>query len=298
MQTRRFIVRHAVALFLCLFTAHYIAIPAGANERGRFPSLDGQMDINAYLFKPEGSGPFPAIVLLHGCGGALRNGMLSSFYSRWARDFTAQGFVSLVVDSAGSRGLDVKKRLRMYRERPFDAYAALAYLQSLDVVIDGRIGLVGWSQGGGVVLLSIVSLSIARPSPPPVHDFAAAAAFYPALCNDRIQSRPFTEVEPQSWSTEIPLLVLQGAADNWTRPEPCLSFIEGAEQRGNPVSIILYDGAYHGFDAENVKIRSLPQFTTAQGVVPIVGTNAQARDAARVHLSEFLIRHLGPENQE
>ena len=94
------------------------------------------------------------------------------------------------------------------------------------------------------------------------------------------------------------LLVLQGASDNWTRPEPCAAFIEGAQQRGNPVSIILYEVAYHGFDAENAKIRPLPQFTTSQGIVPIVGTNPEARDAARGHLSDFLKKHLESENQE
>lgn len=64
------------------------------------------------------------------------------------------------------------------------------------------------------MLLSIVEPSIGRPVPPPRHNFRAAIAFYPAVCNDSMQSRPFTAVAPGGWTTRIPLLVLQGAADN------------------------------------------------------------------------------------
>jgi poly(3-hydroxybutyrate) depolymerase len=40
-----------------------------------FPSLDGSLTggaptgLRGLLVKPEGSGPFPAVVALHGCGG-------------------------------------------------------------------------------------------------------------------------------------------------------------------------------------------------------------------------------------
>jgi len=275
--------------------------PAFAYEAVQFLSIDGATDLTAYLSRPEGDGPYPAVILLHGCGGLGFSGSVSSIYSSWTRELNAVGLAVLMVDSAGSRGLGAtcgkgKKRIRMYRERPKDAYGALAYLQTRDFILPDKIGVVGWSQGGGIVLLSIVHDSIGRPKPPPEHDFAVAAAFYPALCNDRIQSRPFTKVEPGSWSTKVPLLVLFGAADNWTRLEPCLEFIDAARTRGSPVSIIAYPGAYHGFDAPSRKMTKLPKYKTVSGVIPIVGTHEESRKDALQRLPAFLAKYLLPQN--
>ena len=303
MRIRRSIAEYFFCLIggLLLFLA--TAVPAHAYERVYFPSLDGNTQLTAYLATPEGEGPFPAVVLLHGCGGMHYAGSVSPLYASWAKLLNDHGFVTLTVDSAGPRNFratcgDREKRVRMYRERPFDAYGALEFLQSKNFIRPDKIGLVGWSQGGGIVLLTIVSESIARPDPAPLHDFAVAAAFYPALCNDRLQSTPFTKVAPQSWSTKIPLLVLHGAADNWARPEPCELFISEVKARGNPVSIILYPDAHHGFDAPGSKIRELPQYTTARGVIPIVGPNPEARAAARERLPEFLKAYLLPRKTE
>lgn len=270
-----------------------------AFEKVQFESLDRETMLTAHLLRPDGAGPHPAVVMLHGCGGMGYSGTVKSIYSSWARLLTENGIAALVVDSAGPRGLGATcgprgERRKMYRLRPFDAYGALAFLQARSDIKPDRIGLIGWSQGGGVVLLSIVEPSIGRPDPAPPHDFAAAAAFYPALCNDRVQSRPFTKVAPNSWSTRIPLLVLQGAADNWTRPEPCAVFIEAVRDRGNPVSIILYDGAYHAFDAPALKRTELVRYTTITGIVPIVQTDRAARKQAQKDLIRFLNSYLTP----
>jgi hypothetical protein len=50
--------------------------------------------IGGYLSKPEGDGPFPAIVYLHGCGG-----LSASTRSRVGHLLTGWGYVSLAVDS-------------------------------------------------------------------------------------------------------------------------------------------------------------------------------------------------------
>ncbi len=303
MRTRKSLASHFSLLLCGIFLVLAAARSVHAYDLVYFPSLDGKTRLTAYLVKPNGTGPFPAVVLMHGCGGMHYSGSVSPLYASWAKELNDYGFVTLTVDSAGPRNFGAtcgnrEKRRRMYRERPFDAYGALEYLQSQDFVIPDKIGLVGWSQGGGIVLLTVVSESVARPNPVPRHDFAVAAAFYPALCNDRLQSKPFTEVAPQSWSTNIPLLVLHGKADNWTRPEPCAQFIGEAKARGNPVSIKLYPDAYHGFDAPGSRTRKLPQYTTALGVIPIVGPNPVARADARKRLPEFLRLYLLPEKAD
>src|SRR5712691_7917120 len=62
--------------------------------------------LKAMLFRPDGAGPFPAVIGLHGCEGLLgRNGTVDTRYSDWAEHLTKAGFVVIYPDSYGSRGL-------------------------------------------------------------------------------------------------------------------------------------------------------------------------------------------------
>jgi dienelactone hydrolase len=51
------------------------------------------------ILRPEGEGPFPAVVLLHGCSGVQESN------HSWAELFRNQGYVAVIVDSLGPRGL-------------------------------------------------------------------------------------------------------------------------------------------------------------------------------------------------
>jgi dienelactone hydrolase len=268
-----------------------------ALETVHFASLDGTTDLTAYLGRHEGDAPRPAVVLMHGCSGLLnRQGRIIPLYRAWMRALFAQGFDVLAVDSAASRGFGQTctagpDRIRMWRDRPKDAYAALAWLQAQPHVTADRIALMGWSQGGGVVLLSINNKSIGRPAGL-AQDFKTAVAFYPGACSDKLQSKPFTEVEPQSWTTSLPLLVLFGAADNWTPLPPCQAFIDGAKARGNPVELKVYPNAGHAFDAPDLPRTELPAYRSGNGPVPVIATDPEARADAFPRVLEFLHRHL------
>src|SRR4051794_6354215 len=150
-----------------------------ALETVHFTSLDGVTDLTAYFGRHDGDAPRPAVVLMHGCSGLLNpQGRIIPLYRAWMRALFAKGFDVLTIDSAASRGIGQTctggpNRIRMWRDRPKDAYAALAWLQAQPKVAADRIGLVGWSQGGGVVLLSINDKSIGRPAGL-AHDFKTA----------------------------------------------------------------------------------------------------------------------------
>jgi dienelactone hydrolase len=264
-----------------------------ALETVHFVSLDGKTDLTAYLGRHPGDAPRPAVVLMHGCSG-LRNaeGRIFGNDRAWMRALFAKGYDVLTVDSAGSRGFGQTctaspDRVTMYRDRPKDAYAALQYLQAQPFVRPDRIGLMGWSQGGRTVLLSINDKSIGRPAGLS-HDFVAAVAFYPGACSERQQSKPFTQVEPQHWTTAIPLLVLFGEADTWTLFPPCEAFISAAKARGNPVELKSYPSAVHGFDAPNQPVRERPEYRTQDGRIPLTGTDKDARADAFPRVLEFL----------
>src|SRR3954468_18275070 len=67
-------------------------------DRGRSPKP--LVVIDAWLSKPAGDGPFPALVYLHGCGGLSK-----SRRDDVAGLMTGWGYVTLAVDSFASRGL-------------------------------------------------------------------------------------------------------------------------------------------------------------------------------------------------
>lgn len=60
------------------------------------------------LLKPEGDGPFPAVMLGHQCGGLVFNkaNPRAANWSmlQWAKDFQQAGYVALLVDFMGPRG--------------------------------------------------------------------------------------------------------------------------------------------------------------------------------------------------
>jgi dienelactone hydrolase len=278
----------AVLSALCL-----LSTMAAAQEVVHFPSLDaGVTMLDGYLYRPPGGGPHPAIVGLHGCSGMFvrASGQMTGLYRAWGAELASHGYVVLLVDSFGPRhhgemcsiaGFD----LWLYRDRPKDAYGALTYLQAQDFVRADRVGVIGWSQGGGVTLLSIGEPSVGRPRDLTRPDFRAAVAFYPGSCR--------TERLPAGWTTAIPLLVLIGEADVWTPAAPCQEAMGAVAARGAPITMQTYPGAYHGFDAPNVTQRELPDYRTRAGVVPIVGTDPAARADALRRVPEFFARYLG-----
>jgi dienelactone hydrolase len=286
-------VRLGLAAILLALSGAAAAQPT--TERVTFPAPDGKTTLVASLMRPVGDAPRAALVLLHGCSGLQERGRIFALYRNWAQLFVANNYVVLVVDSAGARSFGETCTARperevMFAERPRDAYAALAYLQGQPFVRADRVGVVGWSQGGATILLAIRTGSSARP-PDLRADFRAAVALYPGLCDERLQVN-LIGAPARSWTTAIPLLVLQGEADNWTPAARCEAFMAGARARGAPVEFRLYPDAHHTFDAPNQPVRPLPQYRTARGVVPLAGTEDAARADALVRVPEFLARHL------
>jgi poly(3-hydroxybutyrate) depolymerase len=109
------------------------------------------VQLKALVHRPEGTGPFPAIVLLHGCGGMFTTAReITSSYRYWSELLSERGFVTVLPYSFGPRGhfsiCDQQKRTILEsRERMEDAYAALGWLNGQPFVARGRVGLLGWS---------------------------------------------------------------------------------------------------------------------------------------------------------
>jgi dienelactone hydrolase len=287
--------------WLIVIVLSVVADWAVAQETVHFNSLDGSTNLTALLYRPSGTpdadAPHPALVLLHGCSGLINKlGHITPVYRAWTRTLLAKNYVVLVVDSANSRGFGQTcspgpDRNTMWRDRPKDAYAALQYLQAQPFVQADHVGVMGWSQGGGVILLGISDKSTSRPAGL-AQDFRVAVAFYPAACDDISQSKPFTAVEPGGWATTVPLLVLMGEADTWFPFKPCQAFIDAAKARGSPVEIKGYPSAVHAFDAPDLERRELPAYRSGDGPVPVIATDDEARADAVLRVLRFLKARL------
>ena len=284
---------------LALIALFAVCTAAGgvvAQEKVQFASLDGKdgaapTQLDGYLFKPNKPGSYPAVVFLHGCGGLI-SGASHKIMSRevdWAAKLNAAGVAVLMVDSFAPRGSgEMCSRAGfkewLYLRRPADAYGALAYLQTLPRVSRDRIGIIGWSNGGGAVLFAVGKRNSGRPPNFAGPDFRAAVAFYPGSCSEQRMG--------MDWTPSIPLLILIGENDLWTPAGPCKELADGAARRGAPVEFHAYPGAYHDFDWPNLKRRELTAYTTRAGVVPIVGEDPTARADAVERVKGFLARHL------
>jgi dienelactone hydrolase len=205
-----------------------------ARERGETPVAASET-IEGYLSKPDGNGPFPAIVYLHGC-----SGLSAKTRRRVAELMTGWGYVALAADSFASRGIAHACDQAMPR-RQGDAQGALRYLASLGFIDRDRIALVGASQGAGIALQIASARSPDPTAIPQQPTFKAVVAYYP----------PCSVVAEQ---LTIPALILIGEADDWTPASDCERWMQRRAGKGAPVKLVVYPRAYHAFDNPSAMI--------------------------------------------
>ena len=250
--------------------------------------------IPATVSRPDGPGPFPAVVIVHDCSGL---GLYSSGApGRWAAELVQRGYVVILPDSFTSRGypngvcmIPVAQRTDVnFRRRARDAYAALAYVRMLPYVDARRVGIMGGSHGGSTTLESM--RTPANESEPLAREkragFAAAVALYPGCAAPKPGSDSYRPVAP--------LLILTGERDDWTPAEPCRKLAQAAQTAGYPVAIKVYPGAHHAFDSPNpvryVSTRVNLNSSTGRGAT--TGGDPQAWADSIREVAAFFGRHL------
>ena len=223
---------------------------------------------------PEGSGPSPAVVLLHGCGGGWRG-----LDERWGKLLAELGLCH-----ADRRPLRNARHHEHLHERAagstmHDAYRALDFLVGQSSVDPSRVAMAGFSQGAMLALLSVERGQIERSAQA---KFRAAIGFYPPCLGLK-------------GNMTVPTLILIGELDDWAPAKECRNLAEGRDDwgisrekgQGIPIEIIVYPGAHHDFD--------VPNFATP---VKVLGHhlefNEEARDQAAVDaVRKFLNATIG-----
>src|SRR6266436_2672059 len=90
------------------------AAPAPSPSQVDIPLGGGTL--HAQLYKPEGDGPFPVVIALHGCGGlAGHSEPVQARYREWAEQLLKAGNAVLLPDSYASRELGPQCRVKEHR---------------------------------------------------------------------------------------------------------------------------------------------------------------------------------------
>lgn len=123
-------------------------------KRGKFTRHRAKIEPHLQTRYPPGEGPFPVVLLFHGCGGVRQ------IMDDYARAATKAGVAAVIVDSHTPRGIEYEAALAQVctgrilwgRERAADVHAALAVVRDDPRLDANRIVLAGWSHGGWTLL--------------------------------------------------------------------------------------------------------------------------------------------------
>lgn len=252
-----------------------------AKKQGIELKAEPGIPLTGRLSKPAGDGPFPAVVLLHGCRGML------PFQDAWAAKLTEWGYVALQVDSFAPRDIteictDFQQAYYhgVLGDRVMDAFGALSYLDSLSFVDKDRVAVMGW--GASATLGAVVRLGSHAYFD---QKFRAGVALYPRC--KQISSGDFY----------APVLVLAGGKDDWALVRDCERMAQAGAALLVPITLKVYPDAYHSFDDFD-----LPEFwyyeeahnyqkNPARGAN--LGYSRAAHEDSIKQVREFLAKHLG-----
>jgi dienelactone hydrolase len=209
---------------------------------------DQGITLTGWLFKPSGSGPFSAVVMMHGCAGTYSYGNpskgLSKHFREWGDRLVSAGYVGLMVDSFTPRGVSQnqcgKNQVSEVTDRPKDAYAALKYLASRSDMSAGKIGLLGWSNGGSSVMSTMDATNFNA-----TNNFKVAISFYPGCGLDNA----FSGLSKSTWKPYAPLAILHGSADTVVNVGHCTTRVSKAQAQGaTSLTLTIFPNAHHSFD--------------------------------------------------
>lgn len=214
--------------FILLIVAMSVTSASAATTQVSFSAATATgrpITLTAELSRPAGAGPFPAVVLMHGCSGPRPWGRM------WSERLVRWGYVVLRPDSFGRRAIrNCAGGNATIDVRATDARRARAYLEALRFVDRRRIAVMGMGHGATAALIAVGGASRS-----PRQEFGAAIALYPRC----YQARERVLVAPT--------LVLIGDEDHLSPAASCtdLGTRGGAY---HALDVVVYPGATHAFD--------------------------------------------------
>jgi carboxymethylenebutenolidase len=216
---------------LCLGLALFLAASAFAADGKTVSYKSGDETVQGLVYTPSGSGPFPAIIVIHEYWG------LNDWVKGQASKLSDQGYVALAIDlyrgkvaATSDEAHEISRGVPEDRARR-DLKAAFDYLASQPNVKKDRIGAIGWCMGGGY------SLDVALDEP----TLAADVINYGHLATDNDALKKIN----------APILGLFGGLDKGITPDDVHKFEASLKQMGRTIDVKIYDDAGHAFENPN-----------------------------------------------
>ena len=218
-------------------TLHYTStdLPGGGSWVYNLTPSVFPVTLSGKLWLPEGAGPFPVVIWVHGTT------LNSNDYARWRRDLR-NGLINKGIgiyfnDSYTGRGLPRKstaKKLNAY-SRYMDGIRALGALAKHPKIDPKRIGISGSSFGANVAMRLQWETYMAQMQPDGIR-YAAHVSIYP----------PCSAIIKDFQSTGAPLLILTGEKD-YNDANRCRDRVAERRKVGAQIDLIIYPGAHHCF---------------------------------------------------
>jgi dipeptidyl aminopeptidase/acylaminoacyl peptidase len=241
----------------------------------RYKSFDG-VEIPSILYKPKNASAqnkVPALLLIHGGpGGQTRVG-----FNPLTQYLVNHGYAVLGVNNRGSSGYGktffASDDGKHGREPLWDCVEAKKYLASLGYVDEKKIGIMGGSYGGymvlaalafkpeefavGVDLFGVSNWVRTLQSIPPYWE-SFRKSLYKEIGDPNKDLENLRAVSPLFHADKIvkPLIVLQGANDPRVIKPESDEIVDNIKKRNGVVEYVLFDNEGHGFTKKANEIRA------------------------------------------
>lgn len=227
-----------LALFLAASVAVDMLVDGGRLEAVTntvIPGANGGPDVRAYVAKPAGEGPFPAVIMIHEFFG------LNESITGKADLLAQEGYLVVAPDTfRGSTTAWIPRAIyQVITTKPESINADLdsvyAWLESQPDVEKDRVGVAGFCYGGRASLTYSLHNS----------NLAATVVFY---------GSPVTDATVLA-NLPGPVLGIFGGADQSIPLAEVTAFEKGLEAAGIEHQVTVYDGQPHAFvqDAAGIK---------------------------------------------
>jgi dienelactone hydrolase len=234
-----------------------------------FPSSDGQ-EVQGWLGVPDGDGPFPTILDVHGGPHWIAPDAFDPIAQAWLD----QGFAWLTVNYRGSIGFGRDFQERIWGDLGHweleDMVAGRAFLVERGVAAPGAVFVHGGSYGGYLTLFALGKRpdlwagGIAQVAPVDLaEDYkevspalrAAISAWFGGTPEERPEayaaSSPITYAE----RLQAPILVFQARNDSRVGPEQMQTYVERLRRLGKSIEVVWWEGG-HAYPPEEELIDS------------------------------------------
>ena len=242
-----------------------LKIPAAYTEISvMIPNIDH--DIPAVICIPEGDGPFPIVVMLHGTGSDKSEA--GGGYLLAAPALAEAGIASVRFDFIGNGESTADYIDYNFTSAVDDTNIAFAYAASLPRIDGHRAGIMGWSQGGTIALLaagenpaykSVVCWAgapdLSGVGSLEAYEIAKQNGYYELTFEWRTPLKLGLQWFDEVYGTDVlqvfsnstaPVLAINGALDTVVDPVNAQRIVDAS--RSNESEVLLIEGADHTFN--------------------------------------------------